>query len=304
MSDVLVVGSIGLDDIETPFGRVDGTLGGSSTYFSLAASLYSTVDLVAVVGEDFPPEHVELLRRKGVNTAGLQVSAGKTFRWAGRYDYDLNTAHTLDTQLNVFAEFHPRLPVAFRDCELVFLANIDPDLQMEVLKQLPNARLRVLDTMDFWIERKRPQLLDALGQVDIALMNEAEARQLAGTTSLITAARRIRAMGPEILVVKKGEYGAVLFADGEYFVAPAYPLEDVKDPTGAGDSFAGAFVGYLSSVGEVTPASLRRAVVLGSVVASYTVEDFGVGRLADLTCQEVNARYREFRRFTYFEDID
>ncbi len=304
MSDVLVVGSIGLDDIETPFGRVQGTLGGSSTYFSLAASLFSKVNLVAVVGKDFPWEHVELLRQKGVNTAGLQVSEGKTFRWSGRYDYDLNTAHTLDTQLNVFAEFHPRLPEAFRGCQLVFLANIDPDLQMEVLRQLPNARLRVLDTMNFWIERKRPQLLDALGQVDIALMNEAEARQLAGTTSLVAAARRIRAMGPDVLVVKKGEYGAVLFADGEYFVAPAYPLEDVKDPTGAGDSFAGAFVGYLSSVGEVTPASLRRAVVLGSVVASYTVEDFGVGRLAALTSQEVNARYREFRRFTYFEDID
>ena len=304
MGEVLVVGSVALDDIETPFGRVKDALGGSATYFSLAARLYSKVNVVAVVGKDFPRCHVELLRAKGVNTEGLHVSDGSTFRWAGRYDYDLNTAQTLETQLNVFADFHPRLPESYARSEFVFLANIDPELQIEVLRQVPRAKLRVLDTMNFWIERKRPQLLEALSQVDVALMNEAEARQLAGTYSLVAAARFIRSQGPDTLVIKKGEYGAVLFADSGYFVAPAYPLEDVRDPTGAGDSFAGAFVGYLSSLDTVTPAAVRRAVVLGSVVASYAVEDFSVGRLAALTCEEVVERYREFRHFTHFEDIE
>ena len=304
MGSILVVGSVAFDSIRTPFGEVTEALGGSATYFSLVASLYNQVNLVGVVGEDFPREHVNLFQAKGVDTGGLQVAAGQTFRWAGRYEYDLNTAHTLDTQLNVFADFHPHLPDSFRESEYVFLANIDPELQVEVLTQVPQARLRVLDTMNFWIERKRAQLVDALGMVDIALMNEAEVRQLAGTHSLVTAARRILAMGPRALVVKKGEYGAVLFSDSTYFVAPAYPLEEVKDPTGAGDTFAGGFVGYLSTVGDATHAAMRRAVVHGSVVASFTVEDFGVGRLVSLKRDDVASRCRDLRRFTLFEDTD
>jgi sugar/nucleoside kinase (ribokinase family) len=301
---VLVVGSVAFDDVETPFGQVKDALGGSASYFSLAASLYSQVNLVGVVGTDFHRAHVDLLREKGVDVRGLQVADGRTFRWAGRYDDDLNTAHTLDTQLNVFAEFRPQLPDDYRQCEFVFLANIDPDLQIDVLRQVPNARLRVLDTMNFWIAGKREKLVEALGMVDVALLNEAEARQLANTYSLITAAKRIRELGPKVLVIKKGEYGAVVFSEHGYFVAPAYPLENVKDPTGAGDSFAGGFVGYLAKVGEVTPSALRRAVVLGSVVASYTVEDFSVRRLTRLNCAEITARYREFKHFTSFEDID
>ncbi|MHB1005793.1 MAG: PfkB family carbohydrate kinase [Chloroflexota bacterium] len=304
MGSVLVVGSVAFDSIQTPFGRVDDALGGSATYFSLAASLYGQVNLVAVVGQDFPRENVALLQSRGVNMDGLQVAPGNTFRWAGRYDFDFNTAHTLDTQLNVFADFQPELPSAYRHSDIVFTANIDPELQIRVLGQVPRARLRVLDTMNFWIERKREHLVRALGMVDVALMNEGEVRQLACNHSLIAAAKYILAMGPRMLVVKKGEYGAVLFSHSGYFVSPAYPLEDVKDPTGAGDSFAGGFVGYLSSVGEVTAAAVRRAVVLGSVVASYTVEDFGVNRLSRLCCAEVTRRYREFRNFTEFEDIE
>lgn len=304
MGSVLVVGSVAFDDLETPFGKVNNALGGSASYFSLAARLYSDVNLIAVVGTDFPQSHLSLLKGKDIDTRGLQVAEGRTFRWAGRYGYDLNTAHTLDTQLNVFAHFRPELPQDYRRSDFVFVANIDPELQIEVLRQVPEARLRVLDTMNFWIAGKREQLVKALGMVDMALLNEAEARQLANTHSLAAAARAILAMGPKVLVVKKGEYGAVMFSDEGYFVAPAYPLDDVKDPTGAGDSFAGGFVGYLCSVDEVTPAAVRRAVVLGSVVASFTVQDFGVGRLADLTCGDVVSRYREFKRFTHFEDLD
>ncbi|MDA8217266.1 MAG: PfkB family carbohydrate kinase [Dehalococcoidales bacterium] len=303
MTSVLVVGSVAFDDIETPFGLAHDTLGGSATYFSLAASTYGTVNLVAVVGEDFPARHVGTLQEKGVDTSGLQVREGKTFRWAGRYEYDLNTAHTLDTQLNVFADFHPHLPERYRDSGFVFLANIDPELQIEVLSQVPRAKLRVMDTMNFWIERRREHLTKAISLVDIVLMNEAEVRQFAGTYSLVAAARQVLALGPKALVVKKGEYGAVLFADSGYFAAPAYPLEEVKDPTGAGDSFAGGFVGYLSSVSEITDDAIRRAIVHGSVIASFTVEDFGVGRLVSLTSEEVSVRYREIRRFTYCEDV-
>jgi sugar/nucleoside kinase (ribokinase family) len=293
-----------LDDIETPFGRVREALGGSATYFSLAASHFCPVKLVAVVGADFPAQHVEVLGTRGIDLAGLQIVDGRTFRWAGRYDFDLNTAHTLDTQLNVFADFHPQLPAAYSDADHVFLANIDPELQVEVLRQVSGARLRVLDTMNYWIDGKRNELEDAVGSVDIVLMNEAEVRQFAGVSSLVSAAKRILARGPKALVVKKGEYGAVLFADGCYFVSPAYPLDEVKDPTGAGDSFAGGFIGYLSKTGDYSLDAIRRAVVFGSVVASFTVEDFSVGRLLNLTREEITHRYREFRGFTYFEDVD
>ncbi|MHB1131313.1 MAG: PfkB family carbohydrate kinase [Chloroflexota bacterium] len=300
MADLLVVGSVGLDSIETPSGRVDEALGGSATYFSLAASLFVRVSLVGVVGQDFPAHHQLLLSSRGVDTTGLQVLPGRTFRWAGRYDADLNTAHTLDTQLNVFADFHPELPLGYRDCKYVFLANIDPALQLEVLSQVQCARLRVLDTMNFWIERKRGLLLDALRSVDVIVMNDAEARQLSGESNLVAAAHRIRQWGPRAVVIKKGEHGAVMLGEDGYFVAPAYPLAHVKDPTGAGDSFAGGFMGYLGGCEDISCQALRQAVVHGSVVASFACEDFGVARLASLTPNEVTTRYREFGEFTSF----
>jgi len=303
---ILVVGSVALDSIQTPFGKVKDALGGSATYFAAAARLYDDVNLVAVVGTDFPQEHVSFFGERGVDLDGLQVTEGSTFRWAGRYDYDMNTAETLDTQLNVFAAFHPQLPTDYRGSEYVFLANIDPLLQLEVLSQVRRPRLTVLDTMNYWITYRKEALTQALSTVDIVLMNEAEARQYAGTFSLIRAASKILSLGPQTLVVKKGEYGAVMFANGvkptkSFFFAPAYPLEKIQDPTGAGDSFAGGFIGYLAEQGGVTRDDIKRAIVHGSVVASFTVEGFGVDRLQSLTMDQILARYREFKEFTCFE---
>lgn len=299
---ILVVGSVAIDSLETPFGSAKNVLGGAATYFSLVASLYAPVNLVAAVGSDFPREHVDLLRGRGIDLEGLQVRDGKTFHWAGRYSFDLNTAETLDTQLNVFAEFRPSLPEKYRRSECVFLANIDPDLQYEVLKQVPNARLTAMDTMNFWIEHKRDSLTRTLSAVDVVLINEAEARQYADTHSLVTAAKRIQALGPQVVVVKKGEYGCVMFTPTSYFAVPAYPLEEVRDPTGAGDTFAGGFMGYLAAVGDLSPESVRQAVVHGSIVASFTVEDFGVSRLCRLDRQQIVQRYRQLREYTAFED--
>jgi sugar/nucleoside kinase (ribokinase family) len=300
---ILVVGSVALDSVETPFGAVGEALGGSATYFSIAASLYAKVKLVAVVGSDFPSRHVELLEQAGVDLTGLQIRDGRTFRWAGRYEFDLNTAHTIDTQLNVFATFHPVLPEAHKDSSYVFLANIDPDLQYEVLQQVKGARLKVMDTMNFWIEGKREALTRTMSAVDVVLMNEAEVRQYADTYSLIAGARKILSLGPRAVVVKKGEYGCVMFADNEYFVAPAYPLEQVKDPTGAGDSFAGGFIGYLAQTDDTSSAAIKRAIVHGSVVASYAVEEFSVERLRTICQQDIDRRYRQFQEFTVFDHL-
>ena len=312
---ILVVGSVALDSIQTPFGKVEDALGGSATYFSAAARLYGEpVFLVAVVGADFPQQHVDFLKCCGVDVQGLQVAEGNTFRWVGRYDYDLNTAETLDTQLNVFATFHPQLPESYRDAEYVFLANIDPVLQLEVLSQIRKPKLIVLDTMNYWINYRKEVLSQAISAVDIVLINEAEVRQYANTFSLIRAARKILSQGPKALVIKKGEYGAVMFTNGgapmhSFFFAPAYPLEKIKDPTGAGDSFAGGFMGYLAQRGRargsdasgVAVEDIKRAIVHGSVVASFTVEDFSVDRLRALSVEDVQTRYREFRSFTNFE---
>ncbi len=312
---ILVVGSVALDSIQTPFGKVRNALGGAATYFAAAARLYGEpVNLVAVVGTDFPAEHIRFLQDRGVNTEGLQIKQGKTFRWSGRYDYDMNTAETLDTQLNVFATFHPQIPEQYRDSDFVFLANIDPILQLEVLSQVHKPKLTVLDTMNYWINYRKQRLSDAIAAVDIVLINEAEARQFTNTFSLVRAARKILSQGPQALVVKKGEYGAVMFADGEqpttsYFFAPGYPLEKIQDPTGAGDSFAGGFMGYLAqrccadrgSSGTISQDDIRRAIVHGSVVASFTVEGFGLDRLRTVTSEEIQARYHDLKRFTTFE---
>ncbi len=300
---ILVVGSVAYDTIETPFGRVERVLGGSASYFAAAASLYAPVRLVAVVGSDFRHADYDFLRERGVDLRGLQVAEGKTFTWGGRYDYDLNATETLFTDLGVYADFHPRLPEEYAESEFVFLANIHPLLQQEVLRQVRRPRLTMLDSMNLWIRTTRKELVETMGMVDMVSINESEARMLAGTSSIVTAARRILALGPKVVLIKKGEYGAVMVTDDEYFVAPAYPLEEVRDPTGAGDSFAGGFLGYLAQQeGEITPAALRKAVVHGSAVASFTVEEFGVQRLKRLTRAEVEQRYREFQRFTLFEE--
>ncbi|HEY3081694.1 MAG TPA: PfkB family carbohydrate kinase [Chloroflexota bacterium] len=299
---LVVVGSVALDTLETPFGRAADALGGSATYFSLAARHYAPVGIVGVVGTDFPRPNVDLLVERGVDVTGLASEAGQTFRWSGRYDFDLNTAHTLDTQLNVFAGFKPHLPETYRQAEYLFLGNIDPALQLDVLKQIRRPTFTALDTMNFWISGKRDELTEVISRVDAVLINEAEARQYANTYSLLKAARDIRALGPNVVVVKKGENGCVLFAEDCYFVTPAYPLEEIKDPTGAGDSFAGAFMGYLARAGRTDEPTLRRAIVHGSVVASYTCEEFSVGRLTTLDAAAIGRRYAEFRRITHFED--
>jgi sugar/nucleoside kinase (ribokinase family) len=301
---LLVVGSVALDSLETPFGRREDVLGGSASYFSTCASFFGPTRVVAVVGEDFPEEHVRFLSSRGIDLAGLVRRPGRTFRWKGRYEFDLNTAHTLDTQLNVFAEFKPDLPPHYRDSEYVFLGNIDPDLQRAVLDQVRGPRFVGCDTMNFWITSKRESLLRTLKRVDMLFVNDAEARQLAEEHNVVKAARRILSFGPRAVVVKRGEYGALFFSGDEVFAASAVPLPAVFDPTGAGDSFAGGFMGYLARSRNEDHATMRRAIVLGSVLASFTVEQFSLDRLRTLTPEEIRARYAEARQLAHFEDIE
>ena len=303
---ILVVGSVALDDIEAPSGRRTGTLGGACTYFSTVASLYARVHMVGVVGTDFPREHIGFLESRGIDLTGLQVVEGRTFSWAGRYDDALGDAETLDTQLNVFADFHPVIPENLRDAEYLFLANIDPDLQVEVLDQLRAPRLTALDSMNFWIATKRDALTRALSRVDVVLLNETEVRMYTEESNLLEGAAKILGMGPKALVVKRGEYGSMLVTKGtnvreSLFAVPAYPVRNVVDPTGAGDTFAAGFMGYLAQSGDLTSLSLRRAIVHGTVVASYTVQDFGIGRLRDLTARDIEERYEDFRHLTHFQ---
>jgi len=306
---ILVVGTIGLDTVETPFGRVEEVLGGSASYFSLAASLYVPVQLVSIAGTDLSAEHLQLFRSRGIDLAGLSIVEGRTFRWAGRYSYDLNSRETLETQLNVLTQFHPQLPESYRSARYVFLANIDPELQLAVLEQVERPALVLLDSMNFWIEGKRQALDEVIGRVDIVLMNDEEVRQYCHTHSIVRAAGEVLSVGmrrngkPWGLIVKKGENGAVLFTREGYFFAPAYPLENVKDPTGAGDSFAGGFLGYLARSapdGNFSLPMLKRAVIHGTVVASYTVEDFSVERLRTLTLADIEIRYEQVREYTHF----
>ena len=295
MAELLVVGSVALDTVETPFGRVQEVLGGSATFFSYSASFFTPVRLVATVGQDFPEPHVKLLRDRGVDVGGLHVASGRTFRWTGAYGYDLNEAKTLDTQLNVFADFRPALDDTQSRTPYLFLANIDPELQLEVLRQMrTRPRLVALDTMNFWIKGKREPLLRVLREVDVVTINDGEARQLAEEPNLVKAARKIAALGPRTVVVKRGEYGALLLDDGGFFVVPAYPLEAIFDPTGAGDTFAGGFMGYLAFRDQTDAATVRRAMVYGSVMASFTVEDFSLKRLTLLTPAEIGERYTAF----------
>jgi len=300
---VLVVGSVAFDTIRTPFGLATEVLGGSANYFSVAASFFTDVRLVAVVGEDFPDEHLEFLRRRGVDLRGLQRMPGKTFRWVGEYGFDFNEAKTLDTQLNVFADFAPKIPEDYRDSDVVFLANIDPDLQRDVLRQVRRPALVAADTMNYWIARKREALRETLTLVDALIINDAETRQLANEPNLVRAARIIQSWGPRILIIKRGEYGALLCVGGEWFSAPALPLESVQDPTGAGDCFAGGAVGYLAHRMRFDADHLRQAMIMGSVMASFNVEAFSLDRLRTLTMAEIEARFKTFRRLVHFEDL-
>lgn len=300
---LLVVGSVAFDSVETPFGKAEEVLGGSATYFSTSASYFTDVKLVAVVGDDFPEEHVDFLKSREIDVKGLQRSSGKTFRWKGRYDFDLNQAHTLDTQLNVFASFKPQIPEEYKDAEYVFLANIDPVLQLEVLKQVRKPKFVACDTMNFWIEGKPDELKETLKHVDLLTINEGEARELAKEPNLVLAAKKILSYGPKTLIVKRGEYGSLMFSDSGIFSAPAYPLESVFDPTGAGDSFAGGFMGYLSNIGNISDGSIRQAIIFGSVMASFNVEDFSLNGMKDLSYKEIEERFKEFKRLTHFEDL-
>jgi sugar/nucleoside kinase (ribokinase family) len=300
---ILVVGSAAFDDIETPFGKAARTLGGSSIYFAAAASLFAPVNLVSVVGDDMPADAYDFLAARRVNLDGLQREAGKTFYWAGRYDYDLNETETLTTDLNVYAGFNPTLPESYADSEHVFLANIHPELQRSVLSQARSPKLTMMDSMNLWIKTEPKAVEETMRRVDMVSINESEARMLAGTSSIVAAARYVLSLGPKVVLVKKGEYGVVMFSGEDYFAAPGYPLQDVYDPTGAGDSFAGGFLGYLSQQPEMNAEALKRAVVVGSAVASFTVQAFGVERLRTLRREEVEARCREFQRFTRFGEI-
>lgn len=298
---VIVVGSVALDSVRTPFGEVTEALGGSATFFSVAASYFTDVAVVAVVGDDFPDEHVELLRGMGIDTSGLYTEAGKTFRWAGTYGFDLNDRDTVSTELNVFEKFRPRIPENLARVEYVFLANIDPELQRLVLDQMKSPALTACDTMNFWIERKREELLRTLSKVDVMVLNDAECRELAGEPNLIKASRRVLRMGPSTVIVKKGEHGALMFKGDSLFSAPAFPCESVYDPTGAGDAFAGGFMGHLAKTGDTTEVNIRRAIIYGTVMASFCVEQFSVSGMASLTGDDIETRFRQLKEVSHFE---
>jgi len=300
---ILVVGSVAFDRIITPFGTADRCLGGSATYFAVAASFFAPVNLVAVVGDDFTDDDAAIFKGRNINLDGLQkVKGAKTFFWAGEYGFDLNVAKTRETQLNVFADFKPRLNDVQRASEVVFLANIDPDLQMDVLHQCRKPRLVALDTMNYWISAKKEALTRAFQNVDLIVINEAEVRQYTQEANLVKGCRQILTLGAKTLVIKRGEYGVLMFTRDAVFAVPAYPLENVFDPTGAGDTFAGGFLGYLASCREYDDRELRRAIIFGSVLASFTVEKFSLDRLREITLADVQERYRAFRALTHFED--
>ena len=301
---LLVVGSVAFDAVETPFGKRERMLGGSATHFSLSASFFADVRVVGVVGGDFGEEEMSVFREHEIDTEDLErVGDGKTFFWSGRYEFDLNTAHTLDTQLNAFADFRPKLSDESKRARMVFLGNIQPELQREVREQVRGAELVALDTMNYWITTVPSEVEAAIREVDVVIINDAEARQLAGEPNLIRAARKILSWGPRALVIKRGEYGAAMFTPESYFAIPAYPLESVFDPTGAGDTFAGGFMGYLASQSQIDDAALRRAIIYGSVMASFNVEEFGTERVHRLTHEEINQRFSDFKRMTHFEEI-
>jgi sugar/nucleoside kinase (ribokinase family) len=303
-----VVGSIAFDAVKTPFGERERMLGGSAVHFSLASSFFADVHVFGPVGEDFGEDEYVILRDRGVNTDGIeQIAGGKTFFWKGHYEFDLNTAHTDDTQLNVFETFEPKLNDAAKEADILFLANIEPGLQRAVRSQCPDAKFVALDSMNLWIDIARDSLVETIGMVDAVFMNDAEIRQLTGQSNLVKASREIISWGPRLVIAKQGEYGAALFTEHGFFALPAYPLEDVVDPTGAGDSFAGGFLGFLAQHigenGELDDDAFRRAMTYGSTMASFNVENFGTERVRALTADEITKRFGDFRAITHFEEI-
>ena len=301
---ILVVGSVALDTIKTPFGEAQDLLGGSATYFSIAASLFDRVNLVAVIGKDLPFDKLEVLKSRNIDLKGLQVEEGKTFRWGAEYQYDLNVRQTTLLELNVFEHFDPKIPHEYVDSEYVFLANIDPDLQSNVLGQVRSPKLVVCDTINFWIEHKMDSLISLLGKVDILVLNDSEARELSTKPNLQQACKWIKEKGPQTVVIKKGEHGLLMMAEDRYFGAPAYPLEEIFDPTGAGDAFAGGFLGYLARSGSLDGKHLRCAAIYGSVLASFCVEKFGVQRLVEIDQEDLQQRFRDFKHLTHFEVVE
>ena len=297
---ILVVGSVAIDSVKTPFGKREEALGGSATYFSVAASFFNKVNIIATVGTDFPKKYITLFRNRGIGTEGLKVVKGETFRWQGSYDYDLNTAHTIATHLNVFKTFKPEIPRDLKNSKYVFLANIDPVLQYEVLKQITNPRLVACDSMNYWIENKRREFERLLDKIDVLFLNDSEARQFTREPNLMRAAKVLVSMGPKAVVIKKGEHGVIYVSRKSHFIAPAYLLESVFDPTGAGDTFAGGAMGYLSKSGKIDEANIRKSIIYGSILASFAVEDFSVNRLLEISMDDIEARYSHFREITKF----
>lgn len=300
MNPVLTVGSIALDSVETPFGKAKEVLGGSAAYFAISANFFSKVNVVSIIGKDFPKKYKLLLKNLGLDLNGVEQKNGRTFRWKARYNYDLNTAETLSAELNIFSKFSPNIPRSYRSSRFVFLGNINPEIQEEILRQVNSSYLIGCDTMNHWIENQRPQLMKLLKKVDIFMLNEAEARELTEEINLLKAARFLLSGGPKVVIIKRGEYGILFFSKDFSFYAPAYLLETINDPTGAGDTFAGAFMGYLASKNRIGETNFKKAVIYGSIMASFAVEDFSVNRLLRLRRPEIEKRYREFQRLTKF----
>jgi len=299
MNDVLIIGTVALDTIETPFGKVEKALGGSAAYASFAASFFAKPAIISVVGNDFPKEYIELLKNRNISLEGLKVT-GKTFHWDGFYEYDMNEAKTRKTELNSLEYFKVEVPENYKMLKYIFLANIDPELQLETLNQMHMPEFVVMDTMNFWVNHKKNALIDVIKRIDVLLLNDGEARQLFSTVSLIKAANSALSLGPKAVIIKKGEHGALLFTKNKHFNAPGYPSENIKDPTGCGDSFGGAFIGYLAKTKDLSEQNFRKAIVYGSVVASHNAEDFSLNRLRHLTMNDIEKRYKEFQDIREF----
>ena len=299
MVNLVILGTMAFDDIETPFGKADNALGGSATYAAYAASFFAKPGIVSVVGDDFPHSHLKTLKDKGISLEGIKKE-GKTFRWSGFYEFDMNDAKTLRTELNSLETFKPALPDEYKKAKYVFLANLDPALQLEVLEQVKSPKFTIADTMNLWIEHKKNALLKLISKVDLLLLNDGEARQLFKTTNLVTAAKSALKLGPKYVIIKKGEHGALLFSDGKHFNAPGYPLENLKDPTGCGDSFGGGLIGYLAKTDNIGEANIRKAIIYGSAIASFNAEDFSLERQKRLDKGDIEKRYKEFEEIRAF----
>jgi len=299
MVDVVVLGTVALDSVETPFGKVNNVLGGSATYAAYAASFFSKPGIVSVVGNDFPKQHSNVLKKKNICIKGIKKE-GKTFKWEGYYEFDMNEAKTLRTELNALESFKPKLPEKYKNAKYLFLANLDPELQLEVLSQIKKPELVVLDTMNFWIGHKKNKLLEVIKKTDVLLLNDGEARQLFKTTNLVKAANMALKLGPKAVIIKKGEHGALLFTKEKHFSAPSYPLENIKDPTGCGDSFGGAFIGYLAKTKEHDEKNLRKAIIYASAIASFNAEGFSLENLKKITKKEIEKRFNKFREIRDF----